>query len=124
MQLWVVGLAGQPPGPHPGRHDQRVVAEQGGVVELDAPALHADRGDAQVQRDIKVGQRTAVQGGPLLGPLPGEDLLGQRGPVVGLVRLVADQADPAGKSFGAQELNRAQPAQPSTDDHHVNHAAG
>jgi hypothetical protein len=39
------------------------------------------------------------------------------------MRFVADETDPAGKSFGAQGLNSAQPTQPSTDNHHLLHVA-
>jgi hypothetical protein len=63
-----------------------------------------------------------MQSGPFLGPGSGEDLLGQRGTVVGFMRLIADEADPAGESLCAEELDGTQPAQPSANDHHVTHA--
>src|SRR2546421_11499193 len=39
------------------------------------------------------------------------------------MRFVADEGDTAGKPLLAQGLDGAQPAQPSTDNHHLLHAA-
>src|SRR5579884_3466849 len=72
--------------------------------------------------NIKLGKVTAVQQGLLFRPGPGENLLGQRRPVVRLMRLVTDEGDRTGKPLRTQELNGAHPAQPSTDNDHLFHA--
>ena len=56
---------------------------------------------------------------PLGLPVAGEDLLGQRRPVVGRVRLGADEADPALEARRAQLLGGPQTAQSGPDDEHV-----
>jgi hypothetical protein len=84
--------------------------------------VDADRFPAEVQGDIQLGQLAVVEHCPFLRPLPGENLLGQRGPVVGLVWFVANESNATGKPLHSQKLHGTQAAQPGTYDHHVHHA--
>ena len=137
-------LAGRQPLAQPGRvlgRTQEEHAVQGGLglvrpragagsggdeqpVERYVPAAgQADQAAVQVQagrgtapqplgaQAVGRGQRRVRGRGP-----PGEDLFGQRRPVIGFVPLVADEGEPAGEPLPAQHLGGPQAGERGSDD--------
>ena len=115
-----VGLVGEAAGDDPGGDDDRVGVEGGAVVELDAAGLPAGGAGAEIGADSEVVVGVGGAEGDAVGvPGAGEELLGQRGPVVGEVFLGADEADAAVVSVAAQGLDSAEPTEARADDEDV-----
>ena len=98
----------------PGGHDHAGRLDHRAVVDLDPAGLgvEADRPVAEHRFDaplVEVGD--VGQHGPLGRPRAGQHLLGQGGPVVGEVELLADHDDPAPVAFGPEGLGGPQAGQ-------------
>lgn len=112
------GLFRMDPGPCPGPGgDQQAVVGNGVPVgqayEFGVP-VQALGGDAQTPFGVDVAPPR--QRGVLGARASEQRLLGQRRPVVGFVRLVADHGQRTGEALVAQGLRRAQTGQRGTDD--------
>ena len=123
-----VGLAGQPAGGEAGGDDERVAVERGAVGQLQLVAGPADavagaQGDggqpdvgahAEIVERVQLGQHD-----PVGFPVAGEQLLGQRRPVVRRVPLCPDEADPPLEPGRTQLLGGAHPPESGADDDNV-----
>ena len=102
--------------------DQAVVGHALAVVDGYDALRHVEAGGGPAEPSVDV-QRAEVAVAPqrdALGlPLPGQHLLGQRRPVVGLEGLGPDQGDATFEAFVAQRLDGAQTGQRSADDDHA-----
>ncbi len=92
---------------------QRVVGEGFPVGEQHGPVGDVERrgalAEAPLDGEVVVGQ--GAQARPVGVPRPRQDLLGQRWPVVGQVRLGADDDEPPAVPEGARLLDGAQPGE-------------
>jgi hypothetical protein len=102
-----------------GGEHEAVEADRAPVVELERVALDVEPAGAVPEAQLE------AEGGDLLRraqqdafepPGAGQELLRQRGTVVGQMGLGPDEHDGAGVTFGAQGLCRAQPRQGGADD--------
>lgn len=92
------------------------------VCQHDFVRVEVDTGRAlaQPQRDVLLPEVIrAAQQNPLGWPLAREDLLGQRGPVVGRLQLLADERDPARPPGGPRGEGRGGPRGRGSDDDQV-----
>ena len=102
-----------------GRDDDAVALQDGAVVELDLPRLRVETDGAPTEDlvDPVFARPSLVRQHRLLGgPRPGQDLLGQRRPVVGKVPLLADQGDLPVEALRAQGLDGSPSGERGADD--------
>ena len=102
-----------------GRDDDGVAVEHRAVFELDLAPLHVEPDGAAAQ-DLVHPQFARA---PLVGqhrllrrPRAGQHLLGQRGPVVGKVPLLADERDRPLEALPAQRLDGPPSGERGADD--------
>ena len=111
-----LGLVRPRPGPHTGRDQQPVVRHLVAVGEPHPPGRHVQAGGARPRAATPHPIPAPGKRGAVGGRLPQQDLLGQRRPVVRLVRLVADQRQRPGEALLAQRLRGPQTGQRRADD--------
>ena len=87
-------------------------------VEVEARGRHAESG-VEAERVERV---VLAQGDAVGVPRAGEELLRQRGPVVGAVSFGPDQRDRSAEPGRAQRLARPQPGERAADDDDPDHA--
>jgi hypothetical protein len=82
------------------------------VGQRDRPCdgIDAGRPDPEAEVQVVAGERLLVaQPHALLRPCAGQELLGERRSVVGQLRLLADQRDPAVEPLAPQRLHDREP---------------
>jgi hypothetical protein len=126
----------EPARAQPGGDDQAVEADGGAVGQREDAAVQVGGGDRGAEPELDVGdRRPPPEGDPLVqrrqivsavppglggaGQFVGEQFLRQRGPVVGQVRLGADDRDRAGVPGGPQLLRRPESAESGARDDDV-----
>ncbi|MEA2402599.1 MAG: hypothetical protein QOK00_3002, partial [Thermoleophilaceae bacterium] len=114
------GSAGQAPRRRAGRDDQRVVGEPLAPRDLDLPAVEVEgRGPgpkSQVQVELGKAIARVAQVGGIGAGVAGEQALRERRPVVGGMRLRAQQRQAPGVSVTAERLDRPQAGERCSDD--------
>lgn len=114
------GGAGARPG---GDHDT-VGGQLLAAVEADPPGPQGGGAASEQPARPELGQRRIVGEGDVGdGDLAEQEVLRQRGAVVGGVGLGADDGQLTVEALGPQRLGRAQPGQGGPDHHHPLHGA-
>ena len=113
--------AGEPVGGGTRGHHQPAVVEVGAVLQAHHPAVGVEAGGPHPQPEVEA-QGVEHVGGVVVDaedvPLAGQELLGQRRPVVGGVDLVAHDDHLAGVPLVADLLGRPQAGQRRPHHHH------
>ncbi len=118
--------AGQPAGARTGGDDDAVAADGAAVRQVDSTAPGVESAGTDAEEPLRAelpGLLGVGQGEPVLGGTAGEEVLGQRGAVVGRVRLLADDHQPAVESLRAEFTRRVQPGEGGADHGHGPHEA-